>query len=64
MTIKELKKLIKDLPDDAEILFVSETPDNCGNVDDIAAMIAPANDSETAFYLYSEEFKEKHLLIK
>ena len=56
MTVKELKSILRRLPEDADLLFVSMLNDFVtSQVDDISFDIASANDEQTAFYLYSEE---------
>lgn len=59
MTVKEMKELLKELPDEATLLFVSsaefKSAAHRSQVDDIYPGIVPANDKGTSFYLYSEE---------
>ena len=59
MTVKQMKELLKELPEEATLLFVSSAEFESGahrsQVDDIYPGIVPANDKDTAFYLYSEE---------
>lgn len=59
MTVKQMKELLEELPEEATLLFVSsaefESGAHCSQVDDIYPGIVPVNDKSTAFYLYSEE---------
>ena len=56
MKVKELQQLLSDLPEEADLLFVSMLNDFVtSQVDDISFDIAAANDEQTAFYLYSKE---------
>ena len=55
MTVKEMKKVLEQLPEDAELLFVTSISENESIVSEISNVVAPANDF-TAFYLYSEDF--------
>lgn len=59
MTVKKMKELLEELPEEATLLFVSSAEFESGahrsQVDDIYPGIVPADDKSTAFYLYSEE---------
>lgn len=59
MTVKQMKELLEELPDEATLLFVSSAEFKSGahrsQVDDIYPGSVPANDKGTSFYLYSEE---------
>lgn len=56
MTAKELIETLKALPEDAEVLFVSEL-DGHGIVSEISADVAEANEAGTAFYLYATDYE-------
>lgn len=57
MTAKELIETLKALPEDAEVLFVSES-DGHGIVSEISADVAKANESGTVFYLYAADYEQ------
>lgn len=68
MTVKQMKEMLEELPNEATLLFVSSAEFESGahrsQVDDIYPGIVPANDKGTAFYLYTEEeFYELENLI-
>lgn len=56
MTAKELIETLKALPEEAEILFVSES-DGHVIVSEISADVAKANESGTVFYLYAADYE-------
>lgn len=56
MTAKKLIEILKTLPDDAEVLFVSES-DGHGIVSEISADVAEANETGTMFYLYATDYE-------
>lgn len=56
MTVKKLIEVLDQLPEDAELLFVTSISENKSIVSEISHVVAPANDLNTAFYLYSEDF--------
>lgn len=56
MTAKELIEILKALPEDAEVLFVSEL-DGHGIVSEFSADVAMADETGTVFYLYSTDYE-------
>lgn len=57
MTAKELIETLKALPEDAEVLFVSEL-DGHGIVSEISADVAEANEAGTVSYLYATDYEQ------
>lgn len=60
MTVKEMIKLLKRLPADSELLFVTSISENESIVSEISNVVAPANHLNNMFYLYSEDFAEEY----
>lgn len=60
MTVKEMIKVLRRLPVDADLLFVTSISENESIVSKISNIVAPANHLNNMFYLYSEDFAEKY----
>lgn len=58
MKVSKLIQLLAVMDGDADLQFVSKNSEEILQVDDIAFLVAPANEEKTAFYLYSEEAAE------
>ena len=60
MTVKEMIKILRRLPVDADLFFVTSISENESIVSEISNIVAPANHLNNMFYLYSEDFAEEY----